>query len=540
MTAPQTVILAETIHTLAEGRAATALGITDGLITHVGSRQDAAAWAGPGTEVIDHGGATITPGLVDAHIHPVFGQQVARGIFLGDANTLEEAAALVAGAAGGTPEPEVVLGYGLNQAVFGNAEPHGNWLEAAAPGRKCYITCFDAHSAMASPAMLRAAGVTGTERFDDGSTVALSADGQPTGFLREFGAMQLIESALPELSLDEKVDGVYQLLRGMAAAGLTGGEMLDFADPDSLEIFRLIERRGELPIKLRIAPWIMASDGLAAIERVRDMQGSQGRRWHVRGVKLMIDGTVDNGTAWLYEPDTEGECTESLYMDPEQYRRNLQQLAQSGVTTTTHAIGDQGIGFVIQAISELPSNGLAHRIEHLEEINDEDMEALAGSGATVSMQPSHCTHFVRADGSDAWSRRLGEHRASFAFRLRDVKDAGLVLALGSDWPVAPYDPRRIMADAQTRRRTEVSGSDSVQPRHKLTAREALEGYTVNVYASSGIEGGRLAPGAPADLTVFASDPLAISPEELCDVPVVATYIEGQKVDTAAQLPSARV
>ncbi|PRA11592.1 amidohydrolase [Arthrobacter sp. MYb211] len=537
MHGPQTVLYAATIHTLTQEQEITALGITDGVISHLGNRDQSRDWLTADTEIIDHGDAAITPGLVDAHIHPVFGQSVTRGIFLGDARTVEEATHLFAEYARTRESDQILLGHGLNVAIFGSAEPNGQFLEAAAPGRSSYVTCFDAHSALASQAMLQLADISGTESFTDGSSVVVDLQGNPTGFLREFAAMALVESSLPVLSIDDKVHAVYRLLREMAASGLTGGEMLDFADPDSLEVFRRLEQYGELPIKLRIAPWLMASDGAEALERIIDLQGQHGRRWQVRGAKLMIDGTVDNGTAWLYEPDTEGESTDSLYLDPKQYLRNLNALAAAGITTTTHAIGDRGIGFVISAIAALPKDGLRHRIEHLEEINDEDFARLQASGATISMQPTHCTHFVRADGSDAWSRRLGERRAQFAFRLRDVKDAGLVLALGSDWPIAPFDPRLIMADAQTRRRTEVPDSDSAQPRHRLSAREALEGYTANVYESTGTTGGRLTLGMPADLSVFAADPLAISPEELCTVEVLGTYLDGVRVDTHAELDS---
>ncbi len=78
------------------------------------------------------------------------------------------------------------------------------------------------------------------------------------------------------------------------------------------------------------------------------LQERAGRRWHVRGVKLMIDGTVDNGTAWLFEPDARGESTESLWLDETEYRRAVAFFHDRGIPTTTHAIGDRGIAFVAE------------------------------------------------------------------------------------------------------------------------------------------------------------------------------------------------
>ena len=82
------------------------------------------------------------------------------------------------------------------------------------------------------------------------------------------------------------------------------------------------------------------------------------------------------------------------------------------------------------------------------------------------------------------------------------------------------------------------GSDSAPPRHKLSAREALEGYTVNVHASTGAVGGRIVLGAPADLTVFAEDPLSLAPEQLCTVDVLGTYLDGQPVNAGDPLLTA--
>jgi len=84
----------------------------------------------------------------------------------------------------------------------------------------------------------------------------------------------------------------------------------------------------------------------------------------------------------------------------------------------------------------------------------------------------------------------------------------------------------------------VPGSDSAQPRHKLSALEALEGYTVNVHESTGALGGRIDVGMPADLSVFAADPLTASPEELCTLEVLGTYVDGKPVDLAAALRGA--
>ncbi|MFX5705446.1 amidohydrolase family protein, partial [Acinetobacter baumannii] len=87
----------------------------------------------------------------------------------------------------------------------------------------------------------------------------------------------------------------------------------------------------------------------------------------------------------------------------------------------------------------------------IEVLTDDVLEVFRAGGVTASMQPTHCTHFLRSDQTDNWSVRLGPERTALAFRTRDIVDAGVPLALGSDWPVAPSDAPGILADAQLRR-----------------------------------------------------------------------------------------
>jgi predicted amidohydrolase YtcJ len=145
------------------------------------------------------------------------------------------------------------------------------------------------------------------------------------------------------------------------------------------------------------------------------------------------------------------------------------------------------------------------------------------------MQPTHATDYTRADHSDNWSERLGDARADRGWRCRDLADAGAVVTLGSDWPIAPFDPRGILAAAQDRRPPARPDADPVGPAQALTAQQALAGYTRAPAHVAGLEAstGRVAPGLLADLTVFAEDPLAVPPRDLPHVPVHLTVVAGQ-------------
>jgi predicted amidohydrolase YtcJ len=156
------------------------------------------------------------------------------------------------------------------------------------------------------------------------------------------------------------------------------------------------------------------------------------------------------------------------------------------------------------------------------------------------MQPSHCTEYTAAEHSDNWSIRLGPVRASRGWRIRDLRDAGVRVALGSDWPIADFDPRGILAAAQLRRRGGAPDCAPIQPEQAISARMALEGYTTHAAWSVGDEGetGSIEVGKRADLTAFAVDPLVAPPDELVEAPILLTVVEGSVSHEAAELGGA--
>lgn len=277
---------------------------------------------------------------------------------------------------------------------------------------------------------------------------------------------------------------------------------------------------------------IAPGSGPEDLDEYAALQGLHGRRWRVEGVKFMIDGTVDNGSAWLAEPDCYGEGLHSIWTDTQAYQRALEYFTERGVPTATHAIGDQGVSFVLDAIESLGdlAQKSHHRIEHVETIPDETVVRFAQLGVAASMQPIHGTRHTRADRSDNWSIRLGEERASHGWRCADLRRSGAVVALGSDWPVTPYDPRAMMAESVLRRPFAQPDLAPVQPEQGLTMQEALEGYTSHAARAIGsTDEGTVAPGFRAEFTVFEQDPFAISAEEFVTNDVVATYVAGQRV-----------
>ncbi|MFP3463165.1 amidohydrolase [Arthrobacter globiformis] len=540
------IILAGTVHTM-DGLppgipAPQAVAVRNGVIAAVGSRADAAGWQA--AEVTDFGDAVLTPGLVDCHMHPVFGVELTRGCDLSGAADLPAVRALLRAEADATAPGGWVRGWGLDPNVFGSTAAHRDLIDDAVSGRPCLIRLFDGHSALASSRALEIARVTGPRSFDQAAEVVCDASGRPTGLLLESAAVDLLAKVMPAESFGERKARLAELLAQFSRSGLTGAHVMDCSD-DSLELYRALEEEsdGGLPLRLRISPWCMPGTGEPEWRGLAEQIGTGGRRWQVAGIKLFVDGTVDNGTAWLFEPDAYGESVAPFWPRPEEYAEAVRYFAGRGIPTATHAIGDAGVAAVMDAFESLPSGTppAVHRIEHLETVPDELIGRFSRSGLIASMQPTHCTHYSRADHSDNWSTRLGTERANNAWRCADLRAAGTTLGLGSDWPIAPFEPLPILADAQLRRRSGRPGEQPIMPGQALTARQAFEGYTSHAARAAGEEeiSGSITVGKRADFTVFDADPLAADPDDLAAARVLATFVDGQVQHSAAtslQLP----
>ncbi|MER5687269.1 amidohydrolase [Streptomyces sp. NPDC002205] len=508
----------------------TALAVSGGQISALGDDRRIRALADSSTTVIDVKGAVVTPGLVDGHLHPVSGAELTQGLDLSGCADLSEVRETLAREVRTLVPGAWLHGWGLDPNIFGGRPVEAAALAPVLDGVPALLQLFDAHSMLASPRALELAGVDGPRSFAQAAEVVCDDTGRPTGLLLEDAACELVERAAPQPTHAERRAGLAAALRSMAAAGLTGGHAMD-AGGESLALYAELDAAGELPLRLRVAPWCQPGTDADALRAIIEQQGTGGALWRTEGVKLFMDGTIDNGTAWLERPDCHGESTHAFWPDPDAYTHIVGELHRAGVPTATHAIGDAAVRHALDSVEKALATGdrgVRHRIEHIETVPDDTLRRFAELGVVASMQPTHCCDFTRADHTDNWSRRLGEKRASRAWRCRDLWDSGATVVLGSDWPIAPYPPLGVMAGARHRR----PSRDLTQPPHgpeqALTALEALQGMTVNAALTAGEEyrAGRIAVGHRADLTVFADDPLTTAATDLPHLPVLLTVLDG--------------
>ena len=476
------------------------------------------------------------PGLVDSHQHPFLGARQAVGADLTGLRTLAEVRAAVRAERARIPDGAWVRGFALAYEAFDEIAGgmRGDLFDDDVQGSPLFLRCFDFHTALVNDAALAIAGVDGPRTFVESAEV-VCVDGRPTGELREWSAITLVESVVPEPTGDDLLRVYRDTFLRQAAVGLTGSHVM-LGDPDLLVTCAELEARGWLPARLVVPLRFEPTTTAEQLDDWLPHVGDRGRRWRAGSAKFFIDGVVETGTAWLEEPDAEGRGLAPFWPDPAWYAECVRRAAEAGFQCITHAVGDRGVRCALDAYRAAGRHGGAapHRIEHIETLDDAVLRRFAAEGVSASMQPLHMEN-NSADQSDPWSRALGPARAGRAFRCADLRRSGARLPLGSDWPVARFDPRYGMGWARLRREPGRPERAPYGPDQALTALETLEGYTTEAARAVGEEAhaGRVSAGFRADLTAFAADPVDVDADALRDLPVLLTVVDGESVFRAA-------
>jgi predicted amidohydrolase YtcJ len=406
-------------------------------------------------EQIDLGGATVVPGLVDAHVHFPSWALGRRELRLFGTRSLADALERIEAAdkpaergGGGASGRGWLRGRGWREEEWPEGErPTRAALDEVTGDVPTALRAHDGHTLWVNSAALRAGGSPEDE----------------DGLLREHDAWDFFDTHAAATA-QETLDAVRDAIPAAHAAGVTGVHDKDGAR-GAPEAFAALRETGELT--LRVWQSVPVAD---------PARGSY--------VKAYMDGALGSGTALLI-----GGGGMRL-MGPEGLAAVIRDAAAAGMPTAVHAIGDLANREALDAFEATEDVwrplGLRHRVEHAQCVHPDDVARFARLGIAASVQYTHAT------SDRALAARLWADRLDHAYPYRQLLDAGVRLAGGSDAPVEELDPL-----AGLRAAAECG----------LSYDEALESFTANPAWLEGAEGrrGALSPGFDADLVVLDGD-----------------------------------
>lgn len=452
------------------------VGVTDGRIVSITAPAD---------------GLLVTPGLIDAHAHPAgVGTKLAQLDLSGTASLAEVRERVAEAAVEGDGW---LMGRGWDQNDWGDHEGWPNATHLDHASRPVALRRVDGHALWVNTAGLQAAGITADTPDPDGGRILRDDTGAPTGVLID-AAVGLVDRPTP--STEESRRRLVQALDFIAASGLVGVHDMGVSD-QTLSFYEELAASGELPIRI----WAYLDPGAGAVERLkRDGPWGFGKL-RVVGVKMYADGALGSRGALLSDPYSDEAETHGLAINSiDDLDAMATDLLAARAQLAVHAIGDRGISNVLDAFeraraAQPAASDVPLRVEHLQVVRPEDLSRMPGLNAVASMQPTHAT----SDGP--WAEdRLGPDRVQWSYAWRDVLDAGVVLAFGSDFPVEEVSPKYGLWSATTR--SDLGGGEGWRMDQALSFDEAVAGFTSGTYAALGEDGGDLEVGSVADLCVW--------------------------------------
>lgn len=525
-----TVLNAARIHTMdaAHPQAQAMAYGADGRILAVGETA-ALLKRYPQARRIDAGQATVVPGLIDSHAHiSDLGMTHLTADLVGARDKAEVLERLKTFASA-LPADGWLIGRGWDQ----NDWPGGDWpsaadLDAAFPGRPVWLERIDGHAGWANSAAMHAVKRELAGNWQpDGGEIRRDAQGKATGIFID-QAMDLVLDVRPPRD-DATAERALALgMRDAVAHGLTGVHDAG-VHFDDFQRYRRLADRGEMPMRISAMTW-GDDEGLDYLCKHGLYRHPSGRL-QMRTVKVFGDGALGSRGAALLADYSDDHGNRGLMRTSEADQDKIAAKARRcGVQVATHAIGDRGnritLDIYARALGDAAVGDHRWRIEHAQVLAPEDIARLAKMHVIAAMQPTHATSDM------PWAeQRLGAERLAGAYAWRRLRDAGARLALGSDFPVESVDPRLGLYSAVTRADADGKPAGGWMPQEKLTAFEALRGFTLDAAYAGFAEGevGSLEAGKRADFVVLAEDPLAVPDAALRTLSVRATYVDGKPV-----------
>jgi predicted amidohydrolase YtcJ len=515
------------------GRAGCML-VRDDKIAAVGSADEVRAAAAPGAGVVRLDGATVVPGLIDAHCHVANVGYLAAGADCSQPSApgIPAIQARLREAADRTPAGSWVTGSGyVEYKLREGRHPTRADLDAAVPDRPAVVYHTSLHACVLNTAALRESGLDDLQPDPPGGAFGRDREGRLDGVVYEAPMFALFESNLRrdlgQMGAAQRARLVEGAGRRLAELGITAACDADMRR-DTLAAFAEADRAGVLNLRIyglvvhEEADWLVGSG----------LRGRRSDRLAAEAVKIWADGGMSSRTAAIhgsYPVPPYGSGI--LYFERDELTEMVRDFDARGFQVAVHAQGDRGIETVLDAYAATLSGGAnprRHRIEHGGAMYPPLIARAAELGIVVASQPG----FLSTLG-DGFAAAFGD-RGDQLYPFRSWQRAGITVAGSSDAPVITADPLLGIRDAVLRRTAE---GRVLGPAEALPVADALALYTVQAAFASHREQelGSLQPGKLADFVLLDASPLDTDPGRIGDIRVLATVLGGRPIYQSADI-----
>jgi predicted amidohydrolase YtcJ len=503
------------------------IAIKDNKIVAIGTEEEIKHCAGAHTKIYQFKDQLIMPGFHDFHLHIMQGAVALNSVNLFAARSEDEALEMIGEFAESKPENQWVIGFTWDAGYWDTQQlPTRHSLDHILPDRPALMFHAEGHYAWVNTKALEIANITRHSENPFYGIIGKDENGEPNGILYEKAMDAVIRHAF-NFSNSQKNEIFSNFLAHAASLGVTAvNDLHGLKTIESLDVFKEFEDNGKLTTRIHL--WPALHGDLGHSKQLRETYQSDKLR--VSGLKQFIDGVITARTAYLLEPyadqpETRGETS----FPPETIKKWVVDADKEGFSIRFHAIGDGAIRLALDAYEEAQkTNGKRdsrHSVEHIEVIHPDDIHRFSELGVTVSMQPDHLAMSERG----VYTEQIGAEREKYVFSINTLQKTGAKLAFGTDFPIDILNPLLQIYRAVTR--IDSSGKTVWHPHECITLAEALKAYTSGPAYGTFREQelGTLEVGKLADIIVLERNLFEVLVEEIPDIKVLLTMVDGQVV-----------
>jgi predicted amidohydrolase YtcJ len=519
-----------------------AVAIRDNKIVGVGSSADMKKIAGENTALLDLQGATVLPGINDAHCH-LNGFGLERPPMLVDLGypaikSLSDMKAATAAKEAEVGPGKWISGWGWDRGFL--AEFRGkpeNWpsrldLDPVSPANPVAYTDFSGHVCLLNSKALKMAGIDRNTPNPGNGIIQKDASGEPTGIL--FEMTMWVRQLIPPPTDDERKTGILNAMAELNSLGITCVTEPGLG-PDLIRIYTDLFNQGKFT--LRVNCMIMGGPSLEAVKNIVNNVGTGtgfGNEWlRISGFKLLADGIPPSKTAFMYEDYIGGGHGQLLVdgkTDEERYNMltsMIKYASARGFQIGIHVTGDRGIDACVDGYLAALAEHLwdaRHYIIHTDYVTPQCIERMAKNNIGANVQSA-----IKWTIGNQMVGITGEKRAAYHWPLKSLFDGGVRVTNSSDASVTYPDWRQGVESAVLRKDKATGKVIGVE--QCITVEQAIRSYTINGAWQDHQDKvrGSIEVGKLADFTIIGEDILSIDPDNIHEIPVLYTIVGGKTV-----------
>lgn len=522
-----------------DGSISEGVAVSDGRIIAVGTKEEISDYISEESVVINEPGSFLLPGFADGHAHISFAQKVLSGIDLSGVKDSKECHERICRFKSCHEKCRFVYGQGFSTDKFGESGNLKDILDEIYPDTPALLESDGCHSLWVNEAFI-CQRLSEDDSCLDSCGVFRDKRGELTGYFCEDAAYE-IQKLMPETVIDDYKKAILEFQDKVLPRGIQMiHEPLCYNSIEEIKkiitAYRELDNEGKLLITVKVTVKCMPGDDHdRLLDYVKTQQDDPGYHFAVQGIKLFMDGVVEERTAFLKDDyaDKPGFKGDPIW-EQDDLNEFILKTRLKGIPVHVHTMGDGATEMIISALEYAADKtgvtGLRDTLTHLQVLDDDQCGRIAALGITACINTYwHFREHSYYESKDL--PYLGRQRAEAEYRVRSLLDKGVVLSQGSDWPVSTPRPLEGVEIGVTRREPGNTSSDMMTPSEKISVDDMLKAVTYGgaYQLESEAERGSIETGKSASFILLDKNPMEIAPYKIHDIRVIMSWIEGNRV-----------